>query len=136
MTHLFDVNVDYIRTILANKSGQDLQQALAAELAALGIAALAADSTGRYIAANGHARELTGYSQEELRAMSVMDLTPPASVEDAQALWRAFIRSGAQHGTYELRRKHGHPAAVRYWAFANIAPGIHLSLMKSDTPGA
>ena len=132
MAHRFDADIDRLRASLASRTGPDLRAALAAELEAFDLAALATDSEGRYVAVNTSAQRLTGYSRDELTRMTVMDLTPPPSASDGQTLWGEFIASGVQQGIYELRRNTGRSTQVRYWAYANIAPGIHLSLLKSD----
>jgi PAS domain S-box-containing protein len=78
--------------------------------------------------ANDAACTLTGYSRDELRELTVLELTPTAQTEAAQ-LWDEFRESGVQHGRYDLRRKDCALVRVRYWAFANVAPGLHLSLL-------
>jgi len=93
------------------------------------VAALVADDSARYIGANTAAEELTGYPMAELAQLSVMDVTPAQNVVDGNDLWREFVESGEQQGRYDLRRKDGSMVAVHYWAFANVAPGIHLSLL-------
>jgi PAS domain S-box-containing protein len=131
--HRFDAQIDQLRASLSNKTGEEFRHALATALESLAVAAVATDSQGRYVAANRAAEMLTGYSREELTTLTVMDLTPARSVTDGESLWADFIESGVQSGTYELRRKGRTAAPVRYWAFTNIAPGIHLSLLKPES---
>ena len=95
-------------------------------------AVLIADDDARYIAANTRAVALTGYSVAELLTMSVPDLTPVPNTVDFRNLWREFIRIGEQRGTYQLRRKNGSVIAVRYAAWAAIAPGRHLTALSTD----
>lgn len=90
---------------------------------------LVADNTSRYIAANPPAEQLTGFSTEELLGMRVSDLTPPLNAGDAQHLWEEFIAHGAQRGEFELRPRGSGPVRVRYWAYASVAPGIHVSIV-------
>lgn len=94
-------------------------------------AALAADNTGRYVAANEKASELTGYSRTELLRMTVRDLTPLVRQDAAADLWSRFIQIGSQTGEYVLQRKGGTPLGVRYDAYASVAPGVHLSLLMA-----
>ena len=61
--------------------------------------------------------------------MTVMDITPIPRTVDGQRLWEEFIAKGGQRGEYELRTRDGHVVNVRYWAYASVAPGIHLSLL-------
>lgn len=95
-------------------------------------AVLIADDDARYIAANTRAATLTGYSVAELLTMSVPDLTPVPNTSEFRNLWRDFIRTGEQRGTYQLRRKDGSVIPVRYAAWAAIAPGRHLTAMSTD----
>jgi PAS domain S-box-containing protein len=92
---------------------------------------LAADNTGRYVAANALATELTGYTREELMRMSVKDLTPPMRHGTAADLWSKFIHAGTQAGEYVMTRKDGAPVGVKYEAYASVAPGVHLSLFTA-----
>ena len=104
------------------------------ELDRLSPATLAADDGGRYLAANASARTLTGFSASELLAMNVADLTPLGYAEDGVELWDDFVSEGEQRGEYELRRKDGTTVRVRYWAYANVAPGIHVSVLLPSSP--
>ena len=103
--------------------------ALQDALETLEVSALAADNSGRYIAANARATTLTGYSRSELLGMSVKDLTPAMRQDAADNLWPRFIHAGAQAGDYVLERKDGAPVGVHYAAFASVAPGVHISLL-------
>ena len=92
-------------------------------------AALAADNTGRYIAANERAAALTGYSCSELLGMTVKDLTPAMRQDAAGELWPKFIQAGWQAGDYVLQRKDGSPVGIHYSAYASVAPGVHVSVL-------
>jgi PAS domain S-box-containing protein len=98
-------------------------------LEALDVGALAADNSGRYVAANAHASALTGYSHAELLQMSVRDLTPGMRQDASGELWHRFITAGAQSGDYLLERRDGASVDVHYAAFASVAPGVHVTLM-------
>jgi CheY-like chemotaxis protein len=91
------------------------------------IALMLADDTAHYVAAAGSARELTGYEPQELLALSVWDLTPPAHATSGEGLWGAFIASGSQEGNFLLRRRDGPPVEAQYCAIANVIPGVHVS---------
>jgi PAS domain S-box-containing protein len=106
-------------------------------LEGLGVSALAADNSGRYIAVNERASTLTGYSRGELLAMSVKDLTPAMAQDATGRLWSRFIEAGAQAGDYVLERKDGAPVSVHYAAYASVAPGVHVSLLTPhDLPSS
>ena len=120
-----------IRRRLRGLPHSTLLHTLQEQLEALSVAALAADNTGRYIAANVSAMELTGYSRDELMRMSVRELTPPMRHGSASDMWSKFIQAGTQTGEYVLLRKDGTPLGVKYEAYASIAPGVHLSLLTA-----
>ncbi len=93
------------------------------------VALIIADDTGRYVAANDRAAELTGYDPQVLTTMSVADLTPDPQVSAGQRLWNSFIADGTQEGVYLLKRRDGVAIPMQYVAVANIAPGLHLSAL-------
>jgi PAS domain S-box-containing protein len=95
----------------------------------LPVAALAADNTGRYVAANREAVALTGFSRDDLLRMTVKELTPAMRQDTAAALWERFISSGTQAGDYVLLRKDGSAVGVHYAAYASVAPGVHISIL-------
>ena len=97
---------------------------------ALPVAALVADNAGRYILSNIRASQLTGYSREELRRLSVWQLTPGANEHETETLWRAFRQQRAQSGDYPLLRKDGLVVTVKYAARANVLPRMHVSLLE------
>ena len=125
----FTPDINRLRAALRGHHGADLITAVRRELEQLSVAALAADNSQRYVAANEAARQLTGYTQAEIGALTVMDLTPLPNNETGRGLWQDFIGKGGQRGDYELMPKRGAPRHVRYWAFAIVAPGIHVSLL-------
>jgi PAS domain S-box-containing protein len=92
-------------------------------------AALVADNEGRYVATNRAASTLTGYNPEELRHMSVWELTPQQNDREAELLWRAFLERHEQSGEYALVAKDGHVVSTAYAARTNVLPGLHISLL-------
>jgi PAS domain S-box-containing protein len=98
---------------------------------ALPVAVLLADDNGRYILTNALASEMTGYSAEELRRLSVWQLTPGTNEHEAETLWRAFRQQRAQSGGYQLLTIEGQVVAAKYAARANVLPGMHVSLLRA-----
>lgn len=125
----FTAEINHLRAALRGKTGAELLTTLRRELELLPVAALVADNSSRYVAANAAARTLTGYTQTELTALTVMDLTPIPKTEAGRKLWEEFIAQGGQRGQYELLPRMGGSVRVRYWAFASVAPGLHISLL-------
>ena len=104
--------------------------ALAQYLRNLPVAALVADKTGSYVMANPVVSRLTGYSADELRSMSVWDLTLPAKERETDVLWRNFVQAGTQRGTMKLKTKKGAVVSARYVAKSHVLPGLHISLLR------
>jgi len=125
----FTLEINRFRAALRRHRGSDIITALRREVDRLTVAALVADNSQRYVAANAAARKLTGYTLSELYALTVRDLTPMPNTEAGHQLWKDFIGKGAQRGDFELSTKRGARRHVRYWAYASIAPGFHVSLL-------
>ena len=125
--HTADLNL--LRRCLRGLPHARLLQSLQEQLDGFSVAALAADNTGRYVAANAKVSEMTGYSRAELFRLRVRDLTPPIQKDEMANRWNNFIQNGSQAGEYVLQRKDGDTVRVRYTAYASIAPGVHLSLL-------
>lgn len=98
----------------------------------LPFAALVANNQARYVVANRIASEMTGYSNRELIASSVWELTPPNHERDFEVLWRAFLEQREQRGDYRLLTKDGRTVSARYAARAHVLPGLHLSLLSCE----
>jgi PAS domain S-box-containing protein len=97
---------------------------------ALTVAAFVADSHGRFVAANRHAAELTGYTVAELRLLSVWQITPGVNEHQAETLWRAFLSRGEQSGEYHVLGRGGRIIKARYAALTDLLPGFHVSLLQ------
>jgi PAS domain S-box-containing protein len=128
----YAAEVERLRLALQGRQGRELMAALRRHLDSFPVAALAADDSSRYIASNRRATQLTGYTTAELAKLTVMDLTPPSNRKDGEQLWDDFVSTGEQSGHYELRQKGGTWVRVRYWAYASVAPGVHLSLLVAE----
>lgn len=126
----YDPFVDQLRTRLWQEPVAERRDALRRELHAMSAPVLGVDDQGHYVAFSPAALALTGYSESELLTMRVIDLTPMASAGDGLELWESFMRVGRQRGAYEVRRKSGAPLSVRYWAYASVIPGVHLSFLE------
>jgi PAS domain S-box-containing protein len=126
----FAEEIDRLRAALGDKhGGRDPVATLRREIESMAPAILASNSLRQYVACNRAARALTGFNEAELLQRGGADLTPDRHLEDGHQLWTDFIAEGEQHGEYELRRKDGTTVRVRYWAFTNVAPGIHVSVL-------
>jgi len=125
----FSSDINRLRAALRGRHDAELLTVLRRELEHVAAAAVAADNSTRYIAGNAPARELTGYSNAELLEVTVMDLAPLPRSEAGRQLWQEFISQGTQRGEYDLRRRDGTTLRVRYWSYASVAPGVHVTLL-------
>jgi len=93
-------------------------------------AALLADNVGVFTFANTAASLLTGYTSDELRGMSFLQLTPNVHESEAEILWRAFVDRGEQSGHYEVLAAGGRIVQAVYAAQTHVLRGAHLSLIQ------
>ena len=107
-------------------------QTILEHLAKVPVAILIANNRSRYVDANRAATVLTGYSHAELLRMSLSDLTADPRRAAASRLWRDFLKRGTMSGKYPLRRKDGTTVVARYFAAANVLPGVHLSALAAE----
>jgi PAS domain S-box-containing protein len=119
-------------TQLARLEGQRITTigALSRYVRTLPVAALVSDNAGSYVSSNAAATRLTGYPADELRRMSVWDLTLPTTERETDVLWRSFVRVGIQRGTITLKTKKGSLILARYVAKSRVLPGFHISLLQ------
>ena len=70
------------------------------------------DETGKFIEVNGAACRITGYSNDELLKMSILDIFPEESIEDGLAYLRKLIKTGRSNADLVFRHKNG---THRWW---------------------
>jgi PAS domain S-box-containing protein len=117
----------------ATESPDAPMQILEGAVAPLHTAALVADDAAKFVLTNAAATALTGYSRDELRRLSMWQLTPGAREREAESLWRAFLQQREQTGAYSICRKSGGQIFVAYAAAAHVLPGLHVSLLEAIT---
>jgi PAS domain S-box-containing protein len=93
------------------------------------ISVLVADDDARYVEANAAICALSGYSRDELLAMTVWDLTPEDRAGYDRRMWERFRRDGRFEGSYRIRRRTGETVTIRCASSANVVPGLHVSTM-------
>ena len=129
MPHTFDSDVERLRAGLQRNAAR--LDHVAPDLELIAASVLIADDTGRYVAVNDKACELTGYSRAELLRKAIVDLTPPHAIDIYERLWDSFVRTMKQHGFYKIKRKDGSVVDVKYCAYMDLAPGIHISFITT-----
>jgi PAS domain S-box-containing protein len=96
-------------------------------------AVLVTDDERRYVDANAAACALFGLPLNALLGKRVEDFAPSGPGYDAVAAWTRFIARGHDTGEFPLLRPDGSRLTVEYRARANIAPGIHVSVLRDTT---
>jgi PAS domain S-box-containing protein len=123
-------DVDRVRAALQGDAAR--LDHVASDLERIAACVLIADDRGRYVAVNDKACELTGYSRAELLCKAIVDLTPPHAIDVYERLWDSFARTMKQYGFYKIKRKDGSVADVKYCAYTELAPGIHISFITAS----
>lgn len=108
---------------LAAAEANALQETLLGEaLEYAPVGALVLDENGRYLAANRTACRLTGYSRDELLALSPQDLSAnPAKVSQ---MLRAMAEGELEHGVGKIRCKDGRCVSLEYRVGATRSGGL------------
>lgn len=96
-------------------------------------AILIANDEGRYIDVNPAACKMLGYSEEELRNLSVWDITPEPDKEKGLEIWKDFISRGEMSGEYSLINRDGEIRQMEFHAVANVQPDMHVSVLHDIT---
>lgn len=94
---------------------------------------LLVDDNGRSLDANPAVVRLTGYSVDELRGMTVADLSADPQQDDATVAFPDLREGGRVEGEWRLRRADGGVIETRFQAVADIVPGVHLSILTDIT---
>ena len=90
---------------------------------------LVANDEGRYIAVNDRICRLLRMERSTLLRKSVWDLTPEVHADVGHRMWREFIESGEQYGSYQLLCGDGKVRSFDFMARAKVAPGVHVSIL-------
>ena len=94
-------------------------------------AKLLTDDAGRYVDANPAACELFGLPREQLLGRSLLEFAEPGY--DAKTAFRSFREQGKMRGQFPLKRLDGARRVLDFSALANVAPGLHLSVLRDVT---
>jgi PAS domain S-box-containing protein len=92
-----------------------------------------ANDEAKCMAANAAACRLTGYSETEMLTRSVWDFAPLDAIEDARMLWGRFLVNGECAGAFLMVQKDGATVAIQLCAQANIAPGLHATVVGRES---
>jgi PAS domain S-box-containing protein len=98
------------------------------------VALLAADDERRIVRVNARWSELTGYDSEAATSRRVDDILAPESRPGLEMRWRDLLATGLATARVVILRPDGSRLAVRYGAFANVMPGLHVGAYFAE-PG-
>ena len=98
-------------------------------------AVIVTDDSADIHVVNSAATRLTGLSSQELRSLSIWDLTHPVSQADFDVLWKEFLRAGRQRGLYSVTGRDGSAVEVAYCAETNVLPQQHVAVLRKTTSG-
>ena len=93
-------------------------------------AVLVTNDKGAYVAVSNRALELLGYERSELLGCHIWDIAADWEAPTAQQSFEAFKGHGAQTGDFSLRTKTGALITINYEAYAQVRPGLHMSIVK------
>jgi PAS domain S-box-containing protein len=96
-------------------------------------AILMADDDRRIIDANAAACALLGTSRSTLVGKRIEDSVQTSPGYDPIAAWNRFIAKGHDSGEFPLARPDGSRLTLEYRARANVAPGVHVSILRDAT---
>ena len=94
-------------------------------------AILLVDDEGRCVDVNAAACEVFDVPRDRLIGHSVSEFADPGCVPSAT--WQKAVRAGRGRGEFSIIRPSGVRRDLDYSAVANIAPGLHLSLLRDLT---
>lgn len=106
-------------------SGTEISELLGKTASAM----LLADDYRIIVDANEPACEIVGLEREELIGMQIEDFSAPELRDVAPQMFEAFLAAGSRAGPFTLVRPDGTTVDCCYSASANIAPGVHLSIL-------
>ena len=98
------------------------------------VALLAADDHRRIVRVNTHWCELTGYASDAATASRLDDILAPESRPGIEMRWSDLLTTGLATARVVILRPDGARLAVRYGAFANVVPGVHVGAYFAE-PG-
>ena len=87
---------------------------------------LAADNERVIVRVNGHWCDMTGYPADQAVGMRIDDLLAPESRPGIEMRWRDLLATGLSTARVVLLRPDGSRLAMRYGAFANVLPDVHV----------
>jgi PAS domain-containing protein len=107
---------------------------LAAALHQFKVCMLAAEPSGKCVAANHATTAVTGLSREEIVGNCLWDVVLPGAGRDLRANWPTVAIVGALNGPCALRRRDGGSIAAEMYAAAAVLPELHVAAIQTASP--
>jgi DNA-binding CsgD family transcriptional regulator len=95
---------------------------------------LAADDDRQIVRVNERWSLLTGFDPDAAAGMRIDDILAPESRPGIEMRWSDLLGAGLGTARVVLLRPEGGRLAVRYGAFANVLPGLHVAAYFAE-PG-
>ena len=124
-----DINTHPSQPAAIEEQARELLTHVASPLSSV----MLANDDAKCMAANAAACRLTGYSETEMLTRSVWDFAPLDAIEDARMLWGRFLVNGECAGEFLMVQKDGATVAIQLCAQANIAPGLHATVVGRES---
>jgi PAS domain S-box-containing protein len=90
------------------------------------VALLAANDDRLIVRVNARWCELTGRLADDTVGVRIDDLLAPESRPGIEMRWRDLLATGLASSRIVVLRSDGARIAIRYGAFANVLPGVHV----------
>lgn len=98
------------------------------------VALVAADDDRRILRVNQRWSNLTGYDADAAAGLRIDDLLAPESRPGIEMRWGDLIGTGLATARIVMLRPDHLRVSVRYGAFANVLPGVHVAACLAE-PG-
>src|SRR5215208_4650951 len=98
------------------------------------VALLAADDDRHIVRVNKRWCDLTAYQADAVGGMRIDDLLAPESRPGIEMRWSDLLGTGLATARIVVMRPDHARVAMRYGAFANVLPGVHVAACLPD-PG-
>jgi DNA-binding CsgD family transcriptional regulator len=98
------------------------------------VALLAADDERNILRVNHRWSDMTGYELDAAKTMRVDDLLAPESRPGIDMRWGDLLGAGLATARIVILRPDHVRVSIRYGAFANVLPGVHVAAYLAE-PG-
>lgn len=94
---------------------------------------LIVDNEGKIVDANPAACKIYRFKKEQMLKMFVKDIFPHKSAEEADLIWKEFLRNGYLDGFYKYKLNNDDVRYLDFKVRANFIEGMHLAVFSDVT---